>query len=103
MGACGWASLRSYRKLIGIALLRRADAQKAGMVQKPVAPQRWLGSMPKGQRPQIQGFRAGGSLAVASSTLAVKRVADSSNDVGNAADCFVDFSLGGGRTQTEPD
>ena len=30
----------------------------------------WLGSTPEGRRPQIRGFRAGGSLAVASSTPA---------------------------------
>src|SRR5208337_3665677 len=38
-----------------------------GMVQKQVTAQGWLGSRPEGQRPQIRGLRAGGSLAVASS------------------------------------
>ena len=32
----------------------------------------WLGSTPEGRRPQIRGFRAGGSLAVASSTPATQ-------------------------------
>jgi hypothetical protein len=32
----------------------------------------WLGSTPEGRRPQIRGFRAGGSLAVASSTPATR-------------------------------
>src|SRR5271157_2053532 len=32
----------------------------------------WLGATPEGRRPQIRGFRAGGSLAVASSTPATQ-------------------------------
>src|SRR5271157_5514878 len=40
------------------------------MVQRQVAAQGWLGSMPEGRRPQIRGWRAGSSLAVASSTTA---------------------------------
>jgi hypothetical protein len=32
----------------------------------------WLGSTPEERRPQIRGFRAGGSLAVASSTPATQ-------------------------------
>jgi hypothetical protein len=32
----------------------------------------WLGSTPDGRRPQIRGFRAGGSLAVARSTPATQ-------------------------------
>ena len=32
----------------------------------------WLGSTPEGRRPQIRDFRAGGSLAVASSTPATR-------------------------------
>jgi hypothetical protein len=32
----------------------------------------WLGSTPEGRRPQIRGFRTGGSLAVASSTPATQ-------------------------------
>jgi hypothetical protein len=32
----------------------------------------WLGSTPAGRRPQVRGFRAGGSLAVASSTPATQ-------------------------------
>jgi hypothetical protein len=35
-------------------------------------PRGWLGSTPEGRRPQIRGFRAGGSLAVASSTPATQ-------------------------------
>jgi len=42
------------------------------MVQKRVTAQGWLGSTPEGQRPQIQGLRAGGSLAVASSIPATQ-------------------------------
>src|SRR5271166_2984657 len=42
------------------------------MVQKRVTAQGWLGSTPEGQRPQIRGLRAGGSLAVASSIPATQ-------------------------------
>src|SRR5271157_5646383 len=42
------------------------------MVQKRVPAQGWLGSTPEGQRPQIRGLRAGGSLAVASSIPATQ-------------------------------
>ena len=41
-----------------------------GMVQTQVTAQGWLGSTPEGRRPQIRGWRAGGWLAVASSTPA---------------------------------
>jgi len=41
-----------------------------GMVQTQVTAQGWRGSTPEGRRPQIRGWRAGGSLAVASSTPA---------------------------------
>ena len=41
-----------------------------GMVQTQVTDQGWLGSTPEGRRPQIRGWRAGGSLAVANSTPA---------------------------------
>ena len=47
-------------------------ASKIGMVQKRVTAQGWLGSTPEGQRPQIRGLRAGGSLAVASSIPATQ-------------------------------
>ncbi|MGA2704025.1 MAG: hypothetical protein ABSH35_23365, partial [Isosphaeraceae bacterium] len=40
------------------------------MVQTQVTALGWLGSTPEGRRPQIRGWRAGGSLAVASSTPA---------------------------------
>jgi len=43
-----------------------------GMVQKQVTREAWLGSTPGGPRPQIRGFRAGGLLAVASSTPATR-------------------------------
>src|SRR5208283_3883934 len=43
---------------------------ETGMVQTHVTAQGWLGSTPEGRRPQIRGRRAGGSLAVASSTPA---------------------------------
>ena len=42
------------------------------MVQKRVTAQGWQGSTPEGQRPQIRGLRAGGSLAVASSIPATQ-------------------------------
>jgi len=42
------------------------------MVQKHVTPQGWLGSTPGARRPQMRGVRAGGSLAVASSTPATQ-------------------------------
>ena len=41
-----------------------------GMVQTQVTAQGCLGSTPEGQRPQIRGWRAGGSLAVSSPTPA---------------------------------
>ncbi len=41
-----------------------------GMVQTQVTAQVWLGSTPEGRCPQVRGWRAGGSLAVASSTPA---------------------------------
>src|SRR5271157_6642674 len=41
-------------------------ASVPGMVQTQVTAQGWLGSTPEGRRPQIRGWRAGGSLAVAS-------------------------------------
>ena len=44
----------------------------SSMVQKRVTAQGWLGSTPEGQRPQIRGLRAGGSLAVASSIPATQ-------------------------------
>src|SRR5271166_2561572 len=44
----------------------------SSMVQKRVTAQGWLGSTPVGQRPQIRGLRAGGSLAVASSIPATQ-------------------------------
>src|SRR5208337_1339269 len=40
------------------------------MVPTQVTFQGWLGSTPEGRRPQIRGWRAGGSLAVANSTPA---------------------------------
>src|SRR5271157_2999652 len=43
-----------------------------GMVQKRVTAQGWLESTPEGKRPQIRGFRAGGSLAVARSIPATQ-------------------------------
>ena len=48
------------------------DREDVGMVQKRVPAQGWLGSTPEGQRPQIRGIRAGGSLAVASSIPATQ-------------------------------
>jgi hypothetical protein len=49
--------------------LGRYTGQHVGMVQTQVTAQGWLGSTPEGRRPQVRG-RAGGSLAVASSTPA---------------------------------
>jgi hypothetical protein len=46
--------------------------RKRAKVQKQVTQEGWLGSMPEGRRPQIRGFRAGGSLAVASLTPATQ-------------------------------
>ena len=45
---------------------------RIGMIQKRVTAQGWLGLTPEGQRPQIRGLRAGGSLAVASSIPATQ-------------------------------
>src|SRR5208337_2183303 len=47
----------------------RADSD-LGMVQTQVTAQGWRGLTPEGRRPQIRGWCAGGSLAVASSTPA---------------------------------
>ena len=44
-----------------------------GRVQTQVTSQGWLESTPEGRHPQIRGWRAGGSLAVASSTPATRR------------------------------
>ena len=41
-----------------------------GIVQTQVTAQGWRGPTPEGRRPQIRGWHAGGSLAVASSTPA---------------------------------
>jgi len=52
-----------------MAISRNADSRhgsKAGYTSG------WLGSTPEGRRPQIRGFRAGGSLAVATSTPATQ-------------------------------
>jgi hypothetical protein len=46
------------------------NVEKRGMVQTQVTAQGWLGSTPEGRRPQIRGWRAGGSFALASSTPA---------------------------------
>jgi hypothetical protein len=46
--------------------------QETGMVQTQVTAHGWLGSTPEGRRRQIRGWRAGGSLAVASSTPATQ-------------------------------
>ncbi len=54
----------------GLKILLR---ETVGMVQTQVTAQGWLGSAPEGRRPQIRGWRAGGSLAVASSTPATPR------------------------------
>jgi len=43
-----------------------------GLVQKQVTSHGWLGSTPGGRRPQVRGFRTGGSLAIASSTPATQ-------------------------------
>ena len=51
---------------------RPGNCVGTGMVQKRVTAQGWLGSTPEGQRPQIRGLRAGGSLAVASSIPATQ-------------------------------
>ena len=50
--------------------LDKGRGRNPGMVQTQVTAQGWLGSTPEGRRPQIRGWRAGGSLAVASSTPA---------------------------------
>ena len=50
---------------------RAADYRRSsGMVQTQVTAQGCLGSTPEGRRPQIRGWRAGGSLAVSSPTPA---------------------------------
>src|SRR5208283_500688 len=47
-----------------------SPARKSGMVQTQVTAQGCLGSTPERRRPQIRGWRAGGSLAVSSPTPA---------------------------------
>jgi len=49
-------------------------ALNRGLVQKQVTPQGWLGSAPRGRRPQSRGLRTGGSLAIAGSTPATQLV-----------------------------
>ncbi len=46
------------------------DSGRRGMVQTQITRQGWLGSTPAGRRAEIRGWRAGGSLAVASSNPA---------------------------------
>ena len=47
-------------------------AEREGEVQKQVTPEGVAGLTAEGRCPQIRGFRAGGSLAVASSTPATQ-------------------------------
>ncbi|MGO9470182.1 MAG: hypothetical protein ACLQVF_39275 [Isosphaeraceae bacterium] len=54
------------------------DSSHSGMVQMQVTPQGCLGSTPEGRRPQVRGFRTGGSLAFARSTPATKLLPPSS-------------------------
>jgi hypothetical protein len=56
--------------ILALPVLPVRAAVFEGMVQKQVTAQGWLMSTPEGRRPQIRGWRAGGSLAVASSTPA---------------------------------
>jgi len=62
----------SGRSFASVVTRKRPSLNRAlrGMVQTQVTAQGWLGSTPEGRRPQIRGWRAGGSLAVASSTPA---------------------------------
>src|SRR5271157_6383609 len=55
------------------------------MVQTQVTAQGWLGSTPEGRSPQIRGWRAGGSLAVASSTPATPLLSPAKIRVSNHA------------------
>jgi len=57
-------------KLASATLIPQEWLNLAGMVQTQVTAQGCLGSTPEGRRPQIRGWRAEGSLAVASSTPA---------------------------------
>jgi hypothetical protein len=54
------------------SLLEPRQLAKSGTVRKQVIRRAWLGSTPEGRHPQIRGFRAGGSLAVANSTAATQ-------------------------------
>ena len=60
------------------AALANAGTANSGMVQMQVTPQGWLGSTPEGRRPQVRGFRTGGSLAFARSTPATQLLPPSS-------------------------
>src|SRR5271157_1444213 len=61
---------RKIRRLFPARSLGSPKGPDRGMVQTQLTAQGWLGSTPEGRRPQIRGWRAGGSLAVASSTPA---------------------------------
>ncbi len=59
--------------------LRTCNPANHGMVQTQVAAQGWLGSTPGGRRPQVRGWRVGGSPALAGSTPATPIVATVAN------------------------
>ncbi len=52
--------------------LSQEKSQVSGHGSKAGYSSGWLGSTPGGRRPQIRGLRAGGSLAIASSTPATQ-------------------------------
>jgi len=73
IGLRRWLATLTRRKPFGSSVPRPENTRQnmfSGMVQKQVTAQGWLMSTPEGRRPQIRGWRAGGSLAVASSTPA---------------------------------
>ncbi len=65
-----WVSSRQVTSPRSSAFLPPCRLIVCGKVQTPVTAQEWLESTPEGRRPRIRRWRAGGSIAVASSTPA---------------------------------
>jgi hypothetical protein len=67
--ACRWNSWRT----LNLGKIRCGSLGRARLKSR-LHLWGWLGSTPEGRRPQIRGFRTGGSPAVASSTPATQRL-----------------------------
>jgi len=73
MGTVGTGAGKTQDLNLNHARFPGDRAADLGRVQTQVTSQGWLESTPEGRHPQIRGWRAGGSLAVASSTPATRR------------------------------